>query len=792
MGAPIATLRDNFEDNSLANTWQAFTSGSATIAETGQELRITLPSSTAGAHSGVVRSNSRYDLTGDSFDVNIDTMVSTSVAATAAWTLQIDSDNRLLWRQVGGTLTAETTIGGVTTVRYTVAWNASTYKYLRIREASGNVLWESSSNGTSWTTRATVSAPFAVSDLEIVFNASCGNVASPGSFRIEDVNLIRPALTTNWRWTQVVWPLFERTKTISLAIDTAGTVQGYIVTADGVDVNGAPSGNVRYWSGPADGGRVLTEQPNQAAAEAMAVNYPLDGRFDLPSTIEARCFRMYHRSIDGASYTLREVYPRRLVQSDDMEAETIKTLHLAAGVVTADKISVQSLAAITANIGSAVISDWLTIGTSGGIYQGSGTPGSPTTGLKLWNVGGIGKLAGYNGGTEQFAIDTDGRLKAGGGNVVLSADGAVITVSSNENYGDAAQSLRFRTAGGEYIGQLRGRRYEWQAGAFSADVQLRSSSESATRSSIIMRADANHNEKVAEVVIGAYRNTGSSGAEIRLLDDGYDTLSREISLLASFVTTNARMTIGNGLLIGSPSGTPSAGQIWAASTIVSDNQVQSRGSNAGLVFFDRTLNYGNMWYAAGGSVFLRNLNTPADILTISAAGDLTVGRNLTVPGGGRISVNGTSDSAQHWIRVKAQTDNSSDFGIIYKMADDVTNNFQVLGNGTGFLRAAAWTYGSDERWKENIVDLESCLDALLALRPRRFDYINGEKNQIGFVAQEVEPILPELVQVVDEAGHLGLRTTNLIPMLVQALQELVASYRDDIADIRSQLEALTA
>lgn len=792
MGAPIATLRDNFEDNNLASAWQSFASGSATVAETSGQLRITLPSNTAGTHSAGILSNSRYDLTGDSFTVNIDTMVATGVAATATWTLLNDNNNRLLWRQVSGTLTAETMINGVTTVRYTVAWNASTYKYLRIRESSGNVLWESSNNGTSWTTRATVAAPFAITDLQVMFNAQCGNVSSPGSFRIEDVNLIRPALTTNWRWTQVVWPLFERTKTISLAIDTAGTVQGYIVTADGVDVNGAPSGNVRYWSGPADGGRVLTEQPNQAAAEAMAVNYPLDGRFDLPSTIEARCFRMYHRSIDGASYTLREVYPRRLVQSDDMEAEAIKTLHLAAGVVTADKISVQSLAAITANIGSAVISDWLTIGTSGGIYQGSGTPGSPTTGLKLWNVGGVGKLAGYNSGIEQIAIDTDGRLKAGGGNVVLSADGAVITVSNNENFGDAAQSLRFRTTGNEYIGQLRGRRYEWQAGVFSADLQIRSSSESATRTSIIMRADANNNDKVAEVIIGAYRSSGSAGAEIRMLDDGYDSVTREIALLASFVVTNARTSINNGLIVGSPSGTPSTGQIWAANSIISDNQVQSRGSNAGLVFFDRTNNYAFQWYANANTVFLYNGNLTSNIMTISPVGDLTVGRNLTLANAGRISINGTSGSAQHWIRVKAQTDNSSDFGIIYKMADDVTNNFQVLGNGTGFLRAAAWTYGSDERWKENIVDLESCLDALLALRPRRFDYINGEKNQIGFVAQEVEPILPELVQVVDEAGHLGLRTTNLIPMLVQALQELVASYRDDIADIRSQLEALTA
>lgn len=65
----------------------------------------------------------------------------------------------------------------------------------------------------------------------------------------------------------------------------------------------------------------------------------------------------------------------------------------------------------------------LTIGTSGGVYQGTGTFASPTTGLKIWNDSGVGRLATYSGGNVQVALDTTGRLLAGAGAVILDVNG---------------------------------------------------------------------------------------------------------------------------------------------------------------------------------------------------------------------------------------------------------------------------------------------------------------------------------------------------------------------------------
>jgi hypothetical protein len=70
----------------------------------------------------------------------------------------------------------------------------------------------------------------------------------------------------------------------------------------------------------------------------------------------------------------------------------------------------------------------LTIASTGGIYQGTGTFASPTTGLKVWNDTGVGRIAGYNAGTLQWYANTDGKLYAGGGNLSIDANGVQIAI----------------------------------------------------------------------------------------------------------------------------------------------------------------------------------------------------------------------------------------------------------------------------------------------------------------------------------------------------------------------------
>ena len=85
--------------------------------------------------------------------------------------------------------------------------------------------------------------------------------------------------------------------------------------------------------------------------------------------------------------------------------------------------------------------------------------------------------------------------------------------------------------------------------------------------------------------------------------------------------------------------------------------------------------------------------------------------------------------------------------------------------------AADWSCSSDARLKTNIRDLESSLDKVMALQPRRFNLKANGKESIGFIAQEVQGVLPDMVDD-SEADNLKVSTGPLIPRLVKAIQEL--------------------
>jgi hypothetical protein len=130
---------------------------------------------------------------------------------------------------------------------------------------------------------------------------------------------------------------------------------------------------------------------------------------------------------------------------------------------------------------------------------------------------------------------------------------------------------------------------------------------------------------------------------------------------------------------------------------------------------------------------------------------------------------------------------SADTGDYYIVCDNiVANKFLVDGAGTIYAVNTTVQSASDIRFKENIRDLETGLSEILSLKPRRFDWKEGKgmdiKNAIGFVAQEVEEILPDLVKddwinsSTDSTSYKSLGMTNMIPTLVKAIQELKAEF----------------
>lgn len=120
----------------------------------------------------------------------------------------------------------------------------------------------------------------------------------------------------------------------------------------------------------------------------------------------------------------------------------------------------------------------------------------------------------------------------------------------------------------------------------------------------------------------------------------------------------------------------------------------------------------------------------------------------------------------------------------------ITNpgTYTLYVNGTGYLNAAAWVYSSDARLKENIIYMESGLGIIKKLKPVKFDFINGEKKQAGFIAQDVQKVLPEIINEAPD-GMLAMKTESIIPYLVMSIQEqqeMINVLKQEIEKLKSK------
>jgi len=108
-----------------------------------------------------------------------------------------------------------------------------------------------------------------------------------------------------------------------------------------------------------------------------------------------------------------------------------------------------------------------------------------------------------------------------------------------------------------------------------------------------------------------------------------------------------------------------------------------------------------------------------------------------------------------------------------------TNNFSTSGSVT----ASAFLYSSDASLKKNIETVDSALDKVLALRGVTFDWKDSDVSAYGFIAQEVEEVLPELVS--DEEIK-SVQYGNITAVLVEAVKE----QQKQIEELREELRLL--
>ena len=121
---------------------------------------------------------------------------------------------------------------------------------------------------------------------------------------------------------------------------------------------------------------------------------------------------------------------------------------------------------------------------------------------------------------------------------------------------------------------------------------------------------------------------------------------------------------------------------------------------------------------------------------------LVVGGNQLVASGGSISVANTSSTKLSYVP------------------------------STGILSATQFTATSDINQKNNIVVIQNALNIIENINGVTFNWKDTGLKSYGMIAQELEELLPELIETNPESGLKSVSYTQLIPFLIHAIKEL--------------------
>ena len=205
----------------------------------------------------------------------------------------------------------------------------------------------------------------------------------------------------------------------------------------------------------------------------------------------------------------------------------------------------------------------------------------------------------------------------------------------------------------------------------------------------------------------------------------------------------------------------------------------NRGGSYGLIVgYDYSSDIARIRNVANTAMTFETNNT--ERMRIDSSGSVLVGTTSVVASSGigaKIYPTGTMRC------VNADSTNSTENWSMYSTGA-ANYRFYVGWGGTIYATSATITSLSDQRLKENIVDLDDGLDAVMALKPRKFDWKTGKGKDIkgdrGFIAQEIETVFPDMIEESKDPVPEGEEpykavSANLIPTLVKAIQELKAT-----------------
>ena len=203
------------------------------------------------------------------------------------------------------------------------------------------------------------------------------------------------------------------------------------------------------------------------------------------------------------------------------------------------------------------------------------------------------------------------------------------------------------------------------------------------------------------------------------------------------------------------------------------------------------------WDVVGNEAnfFIRDVTSDSTLpFRISAGG--APSNSLTIAGDGDIGIGTNSPAAMFHIENTSGQD-TDDFVVTSagKVGIGTTSPSSALDVVGGMIVTGSVVQGSDITWKKNVRTIDDALDKVMHLRGVKFDWRRDKfehlrfsaGTQVGFIAQEVERIIPEVVHT-DTEGHKSVAYANITALLIEAVKE----QQVEITLLRAQIESLAA
>ena len=125
------------------------------------------------------------------------------------------------------------------------------------------------------------------------------------------------------------------------------------------------------------------------------------------------------------------------------------------------------------------------------------------------------------------------------------------------------------------------------------------------------------------------------------------------------------------------------------------------------------------------------------------------------------------------------TDNNSNVHfeglMVGQTSGSTANTIRCVGDVVAY-------YSSDERLKDNITPIENSLEKVGQLKGYEFDWNDKQEvyegHDVGVIAQEVEKVVPEIVETREHDGYKAVKYEKLVPLLINAINELKAEVEE--------------